>query len=154
MSVYSETRGDKPVGGIRGEPAGIGGWLILPAIRVYVSPLFSLIAIAVSFGAVPSIPSRTLIYYFVVAELVGQVGLFLLVSIAAKAFFGLKRSAPGLVILSSVLGSVFTLLDDAAANFVFPDKSFDPIVVLSVGLTLILVLYMQNSRRVRNTFVN
>ncbi len=158
----------------KSELKGIGGWLILVAIGVTLSPF---IAAGVDYAVYSQVfgeemwnlltDSNSLSYtpYYaltvsveLVINIIIDVYLFYLIYL----FYKKKSGFPPLYIKLVFAIFAFTIIDIFVASLVFPDLTikdlFDPLtiraIVQSVIAILILVPYMKKSVRVKNTFIN
>jgi hypothetical protein len=145
----SETSPDKLV-------AGIGGWLILPAIGIVLSPIILVGLVILDWPTFDLVASGTDIHNFLIFEALGTMAFAGFASYVAIKFFQKKSTAPNLFI-AYILGSLifFILYDLIAASF-FSVPFFDTGTawrlfrdIISAG---IWVSYFNMSRRVRNTF--
>jgi hypothetical protein len=127
---------------------------VLPAILTFVGPFAFFYGLVVSVGVLRLAPYGTPVWYLLIAEAIGQVGLFVLAAYTAKQFFRLKRSAPGLFVNLSLLGCIYLLIANVAGAVFIPVFPFDPWIITTIAFSMIWVVYMQVSRRVRHTFVN
>lgn len=94
------------------KPAGIGGWLIFPAIGLILSCIISVINFSIYFNLYPG-AIRAGYGPYVLMNLFVMVGLFTYLIIAALRFFGKKKSAPATMIRlnAAILGaSAFTTM--------------------------------------------
>jgi len=152
------------------EPVGIGGWLIVVAIGVFVSPFRVLASFVktltpiVRDGVWSALTTPGSSAYqpmwapLIVYELLGNFGL-LLAYVGLLVLF-VKRSTkfPRLFIWIAALTFPFLVIDVWLSSFVLTDQSaLDPGTVrglaTSIGTFAIWVPYMLLSRRVRNTFI-
>ncbi|MBC8105848.1 MAG: DUF2569 family protein [Anaerolineae bacterium] len=142
-------------------PVGIGGWLILPAIGMVLSPIgvglgaLGLLVIASklqSTGMTGAADSLRML-----AAINGLYALYILYT--AIMFFAKKRSTPALVI-GAYIGSIVLAVVAGLMTQSIPQSPAPPPgsewlgVVKPVIVALIWVPYFRLSRRVQNTFVN
>jgi hypothetical protein len=147
-------------------PKGIGGWLILPMLGLFLSPILGL-------WELRNVPSNldlarqlggqgALLLYF---EMVSNALLLVAAPIALlMAFFAQSRRFPSWYITMLLVGAAFVFLDTFAAYNIFlpvwqagtpfwtPEVT-QPLIRSAIGVA-IWVPYMLNSVRVKNTFVN
>ena len=155
----------------KSELKGIGGWLILPAIGVFLGPI---IAIGMDFasyqpylqggdffGAVSSvnsmIPNFSIIFWLeVLYAIVFDIFLIYLLylMLAKKSFF------PTLYARLIYISIVYLILDYSAVYLLLGDEYFrlDSLDIRAIFQTLftlvVWVPYMKKSVRVKNTFIN
>jgi|GEM_PF-1231489 len=147
--------------GIEGEPvdsslAGIGGWLILPAIGLVLGPVIGLIGLGVSVSLFSDVADAG--YGGVYAlEILVDLALLGAAVYAAIRFFGKKRNAPSILIGLMIAGIAVTLLllviqmgADAEA---FAMQSVKTLLGSILGAA-IWIPYFRTSRRVKATFVH
>ena len=155
-----------PSAGVGSGPSGIGGWLVLPMLELFLTPLVGL-------AFLRTFP-ETLRYFnllsgtqgaFVIFEFAFNSALLILTPIALLVLFFEKRARfPKVYIGWSLVTLAFQLLDLPVAYYAFKeyfDNSgepfLDPETLHQLGKSLfsavIWVPYMLRSRRVRNTFV-
>lgn len=155
----------------RGEPEGLGGWLILVGLGVLLAPLrigFLLLTVHLPIfadGIWESLTTPGTADYnpYWGPFLIGEIAInFLLIAtwlVTAVFYFTKNRIFPYLFSGTMVFGLIFILVDAFAFKLVAPEMPvFDPETTRSllqqlVG-TIVWVPYMFLSRRVRNTFVN
>jgi len=142
---------------------GIGGWLILPAIGLAISPFLSLHGIITDIqlligreqlGVLPSHPSFTRLIIF---EFIINAAFFVALICLNILFYTKKRLLPKCMIAFYAAQCVLMLADHLATETVFPS------VDLSAGLFTVVkafiaaavwIPYFYSSIRVENTFVN
>jgi hypothetical protein len=137
-------------------PRGIGGWLILPAIGIVLSPLLSLAGIAESVDILGQLPSGTLIHGLVWVEVIANAAMVAFAVKVAFDFFRLKRQAPA----NYIAFLVTTVVLHAADLFValqFLGMEFLPEDARTLTRAIIAgavwIPYFVRSKRVANTFV-
>lgn len=148
--------------------SGIGGWLILPAIGLALSPILSVVGIIQQVdllsssqyaSAVSQYPGLGPLTHF---ELLGKLVLFVFVCVVAYSFFKKKSTAP-----RNITSYLLAVLAFGVARFVWGLAIFggdDALVLVSllqstniIGLGLasaIWIPYFRESKRVKATFVN
>jgi hypothetical protein len=151
----------------RKEPVGIGGWLILPVIGIFLTPLRALTLIKDYSGLTEAMPYLNPAQkVFVVVEILANVGFMVVVPVVLLIFL-FKRMAlfPRVFIAWGLANLAFLVLDLIGAQLLFGDvlaqtgtPLFDADTIKEFGrsifLSLVWVPYMARSRRVKNTFVN
>lgn len=148
-------------------PKGIGGWLVLPAIGLCLTPIMLGIGIwqvaSVIFGGswpaltTPGGPSYHPLYRVLLpAEIVVNVGMLIFVLALIFLFFSKSARVPKLMILFYLLNLAVVAVDTLFASQL-PGFVWDREVVKDVSRTLITAViwvpYFLVSRRVANTFV-
>lgn len=152
---------------VRDGPEGVGGWLILPMLGMFFTPVYGLIQLGSYFGLADSFALLTFGQRaFLVVELVGNVAIAVIFPIVLLfLLFNKKRAFPRLYIIWATANLIFIIGDLVAAKILFGalfEAAGTPLidgetaqgVIRSIVLMVIWVPYMLNSRRVRNTFVN
>jgi hypothetical protein len=139
-------------------PAGIGGWLILPAIGVVALPIRLLAGLKNYADAFAAVPADSLIHTLLIVDLGLTVALTAYGIYTAVQFFGKKRAAPRLFIGLLLAQLAFVLLDSLTALLFLGVPMFDPDTVRTLLVLLIAcaiwTTYFRRSVRVRNTFIN
>jgi hypothetical protein len=141
---------------------GIGGWLILPAIGLAISPFISLYGIATDIqlltGNHPSLfanhPSLTGLLIF---EVIINAAFFAALICLNILFYTKKRILPKGMIAFYAAQCVLMLADHLAAVSVFPSVDLSSglmTVIRSFIVAAIWIPYFLNSIRVESTFVN
>jgi hypothetical protein len=152
------------------EPVGVGGWLIVIAIGVFVSP-FRLLASCVNTlrpvvrdGVWSALTSPASSAYHpmwapvIVYELLGNLGLLLAYVVLLVLFVKRSTKFPRLFIWIATFTFPFLVVDAWLGSFLPSDQSsLDPGTVrglaTSIGTLAIWVPYMLLSKRVKNTFI-
>lgn len=155
--VFRGRRAVAVVGVPLGEPSGIGGWLILPAIAMIFGPLLAIKGVidAATLLGNPLLieEARPLVVFELIANVVlAGAGIFVAIN-----FFRKKVGAPRQFIMILAAGVLVSAADLAMSVAFIPDWS----VGAAIGGTLIGPLiglaiwaaYMRTSVRVKNTFV-
>jgi transglutaminase-like putative cysteine protease len=149
---------------IAGEPEGIGGWLVLLAIGISVTPVRLLITMVRSlpgYGVAswarlttPGDPAYHALWAPVLMfELIGNVLMFVFACLLVWMFFKRKKQFPIVFIGFAAANIVINLLQ-AVYLPLLPIKDAGGFRGMQVVAALLWILYMLRSRRVRNTFVN
>jgi hypothetical protein len=154
-----------PVQAVRDGPEGIGGWLILPVIGLFVTPLRGLIQLKDYAGISDSFPLLSSAQQtFIIIEILLSVALTIVLPVVLLVLlFSRKRSFPKLYAFWGISIFVFIVADLMAVKALFGDmfaasgvELFEETTIQALigGLVLaaVWVPYMLNSRRVRNTF--
>ncbi|WP_435623660.1 DUF3857 domain-containing protein [Flagellimonas sp.] len=151
------------------EGLSIGGWLILPAIGLVLSPfimLFQLVNLGYFDAGVWSVfessgyEGSTLMTVFLFMEFVFNLCFFMYVILLLILFFKKRSSFPNLVIGFYALNFLFPILDLVGYSFIFPeelqDSNMETYKEIARGLVsaAIWIPYFLISERVKNTFVN
>ena len=150
----------------RREPSGIGGWLILPVIGMFLTPLRALTLVSDYEGFVEAMPFLSPTQNaFVVIEILVNVGFMVVAPILLLVLLFKHRALfPRLFIVWGLANLAFLVLDLIAAPLLFGEALaqtgtplFDAETAKEFGRSvvtnLIWVPYMALSRRVKNTFV-
>jgi hypothetical protein len=135
--------------------AGIGGWLVLPALGLILSAILGPVVLGLTVVALQQLPSTEYGAYFAVSILV-QVGLYVFLLVALARFFGKRRSAPatiiGLIIadLAACLLLIMMAASMDAEELVIGDAKGLIRALIAAG---IWIPYFRVSKRVKATFV-
>lgn len=155
-----------------GEPQGIGGWLLLPALGLVITPISLLLQLRNDVLPVlapdvwkaltsPDSPAYHPLWAPLLAvEMIWNLGYLLFGFWLGWKFFTKSRQLPKLYIIGLALTLVMQIIDlrmmmlipAAAAEITFPESYKD--VARSAVQALIWIPYFLVSRRVSNTFVN
>lgn len=151
-------------------PSGIGGWLILVAIGLILSPIRLLLTLAVDFlplftdGTWEALTTTgSEVYHplwapIILGEVAGNIG-FLGTGIALLVLFFMEsRSFPTLFIAVAFINLAFIVGDALVVSVLVPDVPvFDAETTREIARSLFAVAvwvpYMLVSKRVKNTFV-
>ena len=150
-------------------PTGIGGWLILLAIGICLSPLLVIKGISESLRVLsaenwdaittPGSPAyHPLFGSLVIAELLVQATLLVGSVVALVFFFRKSPRFPAFMIGLMIAGVAYMVIDTIAASLIIPPAYAGPLgqqlaeMARVVIPTLIWVAYLARSKRVRNTF--
>jgi len=149
---------------------GIGGWLILVAIGIVITPIRHVILMMTTYpeifstGAWEILTTQESEAYnpfwapIIIGEIVIGSGLMLVWLYMAYKFFTKRGSFPKWYIGIAVFSLLYVLADAVAVKLVLPDEPiFDPDtvkeVIRSVIMVVVWVPYMLVSKRVKATFV-
>lgn len=140
---------------------GIGGWLILVAIRLILSPILVLrMLIATDLPVIAGDRFRAfrqaypLLYGLVVFEAITNVIYLLMLAWLLYLFFNKKRSFPAMMIFFMVLQIVLSVADHLAAMAVHHSQPVPVALVQTVVYAAIWIPYFLVSRRAKVTFVH
>lgn len=138
---------------------GVGGWLILVAIGVILSPFFSVI----NFMEYPPLilgedfPYYTIqIKFYIWGEAVFFAVMTIFMTYVAYLFFKKKRVFPNWFIVGSLAYLVFALVDSMILNMLVPQEDPNELfagIFRSAISAAIWIPYMLKSERVKLTFV-
>jgi Protein of unknown function (DUF2569) len=141
--------------------AGIGGWLILSAIGLVLSPLIYLFRLVMTF--LPFFTNTRLqallqthqaLHALILFEAITQIILIAMLVWLIYMFFNRKRAFPTFMILFYVLACVIQSADHFAA-IVITQKSISSLTLIRTLLAAaIWIPYYLRSRRVKVTFVH
>ncbi len=127
-------------------PVGIGGWLILPAIGLVVSPILILISLIMTLST-----SHNHQYNSDVSILtLVQGGLFIFILITAKQFFNKSIRLPTTIICLLLTKIVTTIITFPFNNYVDNRWNLFTVIVTCA----IWIPYFSKSKRVKATFIN
>lgn len=148
--------------------AGIGGWLLLPAIGIIISPILILVGVYTSFvplftdGTWQALTQPDSYAYhpmwgpLIAFEVLGNVALVALVIWLGWLFFRYDERTPRMYILYLLVTPAFLIADLILAGQMPGMEEPDPIVVRDTGRSLvqaaIWIPYFLKSERVKNTF--
>ena len=150
----------------KGEPVGIGGWLILPLLGLAMTLIRSPFSFAEYAQLGPALAAGSGVQnVFLVFEAAGNVVL-LIVFPAYLLYLAYNKSRrfPRMYVVFAIAAAVFLVVDLVgarilfghiyeAAGIPFMDQDTWIEVVRTAILVCVWVPYMQNSRRVANTFI-
>lgn len=145
---------------------GIGGWLVLPAIGVVISPLMILVTSKELWFAYSSVQwsivgdqfNGSALKIIIGAETIGNVGLLVMSVFLIVMFFQKRHTLPRFFILFMVISFALVGADLLAVSLFFPQKDLieqsdiQKFVRQTIS-TVIWTLYFLKSKRVRATFV-
>lgn len=138
------------------QPAGIGGWLILPAIGFVLGSLFGLVSLIVGVSQFSQVAAAGYGGLYVV-EILVHLGLWVFQLYAAMLFFGKKREAPATIIallFTNVVASGLLLaLEVSQGAGGFAVESVKQLARTGIGAA-IWIPYFRVSKRVKATFMN
>ena len=139
------------------EPAGIGGWLILPAIGIVVAPVQFALNVLDYFPKFELLEPGTLLHTMTAVEILAWIAFAILAATTAVQFFTRKRNAPKLYRALLVGQLLFVVAAYWAAAILFDAPMFDVDAGFAIAMLLaacvIWIPYFLYSARVRNTFV-
>jgi hypothetical protein len=137
-----------------GVQGGIGGWLILPALGLILSPFVDALAISRNFEAIDSGAALDpLVRNVLVAEILLTLCVLLFQVYVAVAFFRRKRAACDLMVMLFLVSVVVNLSEFVMVASVTeqPPKSTD--VIRLMVMACIWIPYFTLSRQVKATFI-
>lgn len=163
LSDGIDTRGKNNVAGsnlqsegVDPKLAGIGGWLILPAIGFVLGPIIGVIMLIPAFQMYSEV-ARAGYGGIYALELVVGLGLLAFVIYAAALFFQKKEKAPrviiGLIIVSLVASGALLVIELGAGAEVFARETIKQLIRDIIGAA-IWIPYFRVSKRVKATFVH
>ncbi|MCA0279630.1 MAG: DUF2569 domain-containing protein [Proteobacteria bacterium] len=147
-------------------PVGLGGWLILPLLGLFGSPLLGLAQISTYANVAEAWPYLTAGQAsFVVTEVAVNVVLLFVAPVVLLVFaFKRLQMFPGWYIIWIAISPLVQIGDALVAYAMFPetladatgafDKETTRAIVRSIIGAAIWIPYMMRSERVANTFVN
>lgn len=146
---------------------GIGGWLILPLIGLFLAPVAQMVVLFLERDLLTTLDTLTAFQRnLVIAEMAIRALLYIVMPfVLLLLMFNKRRSFPRVYIAWVVTIALFVALDLALTYVAFKrhfDTSGEPFfdretlraIAGAAWGVIIWVPYMQTSRRVRNTFVN
>ena len=150
---------------------GIGGWLILVAFGIIISPLVIIIQVfplyrgLIADGTLKALMTpgsqvfNPLLFSITVTEMLANGALVAAWIFLAVLFFSKKQLFPKLYIGVMLFTLIFLILDALVIKAAFPDlEVFDPEtvngIVRGIIAASIWIPYMLKSKRVKLTFVN
>jgi hypothetical protein len=141
------------------EPAGLGGWLILPILHMFINLAVALMTILVAL-TVREPPTNNESHQAVALYVLASAAIALFAIYIATRLFHKKQDVPRLMQIFYLLVFV-KFAASAGLQRLFPDIQIPGMVALSFAKILgvaiasgIWIAYFQKSVRVRNTFVN
>lgn len=145
-------------------PVGLGGWLILPLLGLFASPLFGMAQMSAYANITEAWPYLTAGQAsFVVTEVAVNVVLLFVAPVVLLVFaFKRLQMFPGWYIIWIAISPLVQIGDALVAYSMFPetlagaafDKETMRAIVRSIIGAAIWIPYMMRSERVANTFVN
>lgn len=152
-------------------PKGLGGWLILPALGLFLTPfligtrLFSDFLPLFTDGTWTALTNPGSEYYLpgwgalLLFEIMGNVFVILLDLVLVGLFFMESPRFPILFICFLAFNALFTVVDLAWARAIIPldaQMGLDGLreVTRAVGAAVVWIPYIVKSRRVKNTFAH
>lgn len=154
----------------RDELNGIGGWLILVAIGIVLTPIRLALATAVTFGpiftngsweAMTTPGSEAFSPYWgpiIVTEILVNLAMLLISFVLVALFFTKKRLFPRLYVGFAIFSFLVVIVDAYAVTLVLPaEQVFTQETAMEISRSLVMlciwVPYMLISQRVKSTFV-
>lgn len=135
--------------------AGIGGWLVLPAIGFVLGPILGVAMLVVAFGLYPDVAAEGHGNLYAL-ELLVEVGLLVFLIYAAARFFGQRSNAPSVIvafmIASLVASAVLLMVELGAGAQDFAAESVKQLVRGAINAA-IWIPYFKVSRRVKAAFI-
>src|SRR5690625_4066052 len=149
-------------------PRGLGGWLILMAIGLVITPIILFFTITEynlpifnntelwdAFTDRNSEYYTPLFSFLVYFELIGNIIILFCSFLFLYLFFTKKRLFPKIYFWFLIVNLVFIFIDEVLTNRMFVFEEFAFRETLRQTLTCVIWLrYLKVSKRVRNTFVN
>jgi len=149
-------------------PSGLGGWLILIAIGLVVTPITVFFTITEynlpllndtemwrEFADPNSAYYTSLFSFIVYFELIGNIIILLFSILFLYLFFAKKRLFPKIYFWFLIGNLLFIFIDEVLANSMFEFEEFAYIETLRQAIPCAIWLrYLAVSKRVKNTFVN
>jgi hypothetical protein len=141
-----------------GDPqlAGIGGWLILPAIGLVLGAIVSVVSLIASLLLFSDVADAGYGGLYAL-EILVELGLLIFLIYAATRFFGKRRNAPSTVIALMIAGIVASglllVIELGAGAEEFAIESGKVLVRGVIGAA-IWIPYFRVSKRVKATFVH
>lgn len=136
--------------------AGIGGWLILPAIGFVIGPIIMIVSLVVIVGMYADVAAVGF-GGVLLLELIVNLGLLAFQLYTATRFFGKKRNAPStviaLLIASLVVQAALLAIELSAGAEPFAAENGKQLVRNGIGAA-IWIPYFRTSKRVKATFVH
>ncbi|MGE5490482.1 MAG: DUF2569 domain-containing protein [Actinomycetota bacterium] len=153
------------------EPPRFGGWLLLVALGVVISPLRIAIQMFPMYGKIVSEQWRTgilspnssafspLVTSFIAGEALVNLALLVALLFQAYLFFRKKKTFPLVFIRVSLTALAILVIDAWITGLVFPNHdALDKDTIKDIGRAAvncaIWIPYMLRSKRVKETFVN
>lgn len=135
---------------------GIGGWLILPAIGLVLTPILSVLGLIASLALFSDVADAGHGGIYAL-EIVVELGLLIFLLYAAARFFGKRTNAPSVMIALMIIGivaqGVLLVIELSAGAEVFALESGKALARGIIG-GAIWIPYFRLSKRVKATFVN
>ena len=146
--------------------AGIGGWLLLPAIGVVISPVMILVTSselwfaysAVQWSMIEEQLNGSALKLVIGAETIGNVGLLVMSVFLIALFFQKRHTLPRMYILFLMISFVLVGADLLSVYWLYPDEDIieqsDVTRFIRQAISSVIwILYFLKSKRVRATFV-
>ncbi len=148
-------------------PRGLGGWLIIPIIGLFLSPLINLFNMILNIQLINSTnwtklttPGGDSYHSMFKPALYFETGcnvLYILISIYLLVLlFQKKKLLPKLIIFYYIFNVVIEILITVLVNKINADIGTPPVSfsIPAIISSLIWIAYFRKSKRVKNTFVN
>jgi hypothetical protein len=139
-------------------PSGIGGWLILPAIGLILSPLMMVLTIQQNLSLLNQTEAIQRVYPGLHAAIVGETlitAALLGFSIyVAVIFFKTKRELPKMITILLIANLVLMAIDAFWVSSIIGKATGVREVVRAVIAACVWIPYFNSSQRVKATFVN
>jgi hypothetical protein len=138
------------------EALAIGGWLVLPAIALILSPIITISGFVISFVLMENTVDAGLLDHLYFASSI-DVGILIFVIFAATRFFKKKANTPTVMIAFLIFQVL--VLAVCSVIFLFAEagtlvSSFIREFALALIAAIIWIPYFKVSKRVKETFVN
>jgi len=149
-------------------PPQIGGWLMVMAIGVFISPLniFNGLIKASIFSnsmwlqldkATNATHNVSILQLLLVTELASQIAMLVFSLLLVSLFYNKRDTFPKAMIAFLACSLTFNVLDNLACNYIFEKKSWDTEnirqILQSFLAAAIWIPYLMRSERVKETFV-
>ena len=141
---------------VKPQLAGIGGWLVLPAIGLVLGIIIAIISIVISFSMFSDV-SRAGYGGLYTLEILVAFGFFIFLIYNATRFFGKKINAPFMMIAFMVanvaISGLLLVIDLSAGAEMFAVENGKGLLrgIISAA---IWIPYFRVSKRVKATFIN
>jgi len=149
-------------------PPQIGGWLVIMAIGVFISPLniFNGLIKASIFSnnmwlqldkSTNATHNVSILQLLLVTELASEIGMLIFSLLLVSLFYKKRDTFPKAMIVFLAFNFTFNLIDNLACNYIFEKKSWETDgvkqLVQSFIAAAIWIPYLIRSERVKETFV-
>jgi len=135
---------------------GIGGWLILPVIGIFLTILMGFIAIMLDRSILSNLSSSDRLIRVLYFELFMEFTFAILPIFALVLLFKKKKAFPKFMVCLFIVICIFHITDIAWGFSVLPEggAGASAYVFFRIIATAIWIPYFLKSKRVKNTFVN